>query len=50
MGWRGQHNQEDEEERWRWLPFRERYNWSMVRLTVGLAITVILFFILNRWL
>lgn len=35
MGWRGQDNRDqDEEQRWRRLPLRERYAWSRITAVV----------------
>nr|CCD32114.1 Hypothetical protein SC2p1_01990 [Methylocystis sp. SC2] len=50
MGWRGQQNREDDEEaRWRQLPFRERYNWRVVFTSIGSAIVVLIFIIWSQW-
>ncbi|MBS4006051.1 MAG: hypothetical protein KGZ91_21985 [Afipia sp.] len=33
MGWRGQHNRDEDAEReWRKLPFRDRYDWPSLAL------------------
>lgn len=42
MGWRGQHNRDQDEAReWRKRPLRERYDWVSIAIFVTLLVTFI---------